>query len=164
MMKCSLSVRFAQSLRSCTRSSSSAVQNETSAFLYTFHTSCSWIGNSMNRFGFSTRNGSGCSSPPNSLRLYSDIWNVWWRTTHRESMIRDNSVHKEGSELGAQVVAILEEEFDENLLLQRPTDFYFLLVPYTAWMFSCILVGLPVEKPTSSQICNHLKDVTIFYI
>ncbi|GMF56941.1 unnamed protein product [Phytophthora fragariaefolia] len=80
-------------------------------------TSCSWIGNSTNRFGFSTRNGSGCTSSLNSLRLYSDISNVRWTpppggeeppaTCHRESTMREDSVQEE-SELGAQVVAILE--------------------------------------------------------
>ncbi|MFS7968741.1 hypothetical protein Hanom_Chr09g00801121 [Helianthus anomalus] len=42
----------------CERSSSSAVQNEASAFLYISQIWGYWIGNMQNRFGFGARRGS----------------------------------------------------------------------------------------------------------
>mmetsp|Transcript_20804 Transcript_20804/g.62227 ORF Transcript_20804/g.62227 Transcript_20804/m.62227 type:complete len:209 (+) Transcript_20804:380-1006(+) len=48
-----------QSLWSCARSTSSAVQNDASAFLYMAQTSLCSIGKRTKRFGFSWRSGSG---------------------------------------------------------------------------------------------------------
>lgn len=52
------SVRFCQCLRSEERSTSSAVQNEASAFLYISQIFGYWIGNMQNRSGFGARRGS----------------------------------------------------------------------------------------------------------
>ncbi|GMF28510.1 unnamed protein product [Phytophthora fragariaefolia] len=126
-VKRSLSVRFAHSLRSCTRSSSSAVQNEASAFLYICHTSCSWIGTARTGSGSPPGTGPAASrrSTPCACTRTSRTYGGEEppATCHRESTIRDDSVRKVESELGAQVGAFLEEELNENLLLQRPIDF-----------------------------------------
>ena len=59
---CSSSVSLAQSLRSCARSSSSAVQKLASAFLYISQMRGYWIGKMTKRFGFSLSMGSLASS------------------------------------------------------------------------------------------------------
>jgi hypothetical protein len=63
-----------QSLWSCARSTSSAVQNDASAFLYMAQTSLCSMGNSTKRFGFSSRSGSGAkfeNEPASSCFLRS---------------------------------------------------------------------------------------------
>lgn len=52
------SVRESQWRRSWERSTSSAVQNEASAFLYISQMDGYWIGNMQNRSGFGARSGS----------------------------------------------------------------------------------------------------------
>ena len=58
---CSLSVSVSQSLRSCARSTSSAVQNDASAFLYMTHRSWCLIGKMTKRDGLGRSIGSAAS-------------------------------------------------------------------------------------------------------
>jgi len=67
---------FSQSAWSLERSTSSAVQNEASAFLYICHTSWYWMGNSTKRLGFSFRIASS-SSPANSAVFLESLRESW---------------------------------------------------------------------------------------
>ena len=71
---CSFSVSLAQSLRSCARSISSAVQNEASAFLYISQMRGYWIGKMTKRLGFSLSRGSLASSVCGSPGIFEGGW------------------------------------------------------------------------------------------
>merc|ERR1719345_541888 len=62
MKCCSDSDSLSQSLLSCERSTSSAVQKDASCFLYISQTSGYWIGNITHRRGLSIRRGSDFSN------------------------------------------------------------------------------------------------------
>ena len=87
MKNCSLSVRLAQSLASCARSSSSAVQKLASAFLYMSQTGVLVIGKSTNRFGFSVSKGSSGRVPSSSccLKIDTGIFSVSASTSVHDS-------------------------------------------------------------------------------